>query len=268
MLIGFLLAVLVGVTLGLVGSGGTILTLPILVYVMGVDPVLATTYSLFSIGVSSMVGAVRGFVAREIDVRRVFAFGLPSLLMVFVMRTFILPLVPEVIAIGPWEVRQSILLMLLFAVVMSASSIAMIRETGFPFFPSVGSGGASARLVVLFGLFVGMVTGTVGAGGGFLIIPALIHFFKMPMKNAVSTSLVIIAVNSLFGVLGDLEKLPVFDWTLILGYTIFVVSGIFVGFGLSGRMDGRKLGRLFGWLILLMGIYVVVREVFRFGIAI
>jgi len=205
-------------------------------------------------------------VAGEIDGRTVFAFGLPSLLMVFAMRTFILPLVPDVIAIGPWQVHQSVLLMVLFAVVMLASSISMIRESRMPFFAPAG--GRGTPQVVLFGLFVGMVTGTVGAGGGFLIIPALVRFFKMPMKNAVSTSLVIIAVNSLFGVLGDVEKLPAFDWPLISGYTLFAVGGIFVGFGLSDRMDGRKLGKLFGYLVLLMGIYVLVREVFRFGTAV
>jgi len=258
MLIGFLLAVLVGITLGLVGSGGTILTVPILVHVMGVDPVLATTYSLFSIGISSLVGAVRGFAAGEVDVRKILAFGLPALLMVFAMRTFILPLVPEIIVIGSWEIHQAALLMALFAVVMTASSISMIRETAPPFFLSVGERETPVGMVVLLGMLVGMVTGTVGAGGGFLIIPALVHFFKMPMKNAVSTSLVIIAVNSLFGVLGDVEKLPVFDWPLILGYTLFAVVGIFVGFRLSDRMDGRKLGKLFGYLILAIGVYVFV----------
>jgi len=262
MAFGLLLAVFVGVTLGLAGSGGTILTVPILVYVMGVDPVLATTYSLFAVGVTALAGSVKGFAAKLVDFRQICAFGLPSLLMVFVMRTFVLPLVPEVIRIGPWEVHQSVVLMVLFALVMLASSVSMIgdREDDVPVVPSAGRRGIPVSLVIVQGLFVGMVTGTVGAGGGFLIVPALVNFFGMPMKGAVSCSLVIIAANSFFGLLGDLEKIPDFDWPLLLGYTFFAVAGLFIGFALSGRMDGRQMRKLFGYLVLVMGIYVLVRE--------
>ncbi len=262
MLLGFLLAILVGITLGLVGSGGTILTVPILVYIMGVDPVLSTTYSLFAIGITSIVGSVKGFIAKEVDIKKVLSFGLPSLLMVFVMRTFVLPLVPEVITIGPWAFHQSVLLMLLFAMIMLASSISMIQGSDMPMVPLSNAHEIPVSLVIVQGLFVGIVTGTVGAGGGFLIIPALVNFFKLPMKKAVSTSLVIISINSFFGVLGDVEKFPAFDWPLILGYTFFTIVGVFVGFALSNKMNGEDLRKAFGYLILLMGGYILVRELF------
>src|SRR5690606_1495922 len=223
MVIGLILAIVVGITLGLVGSGGTILTVPILVYLMGVNPILATTYSLFAIGITSFVGAVKGYREKEVDVKQVFAFGLPSLVMVFITRTFILPLVPDVIHIGPWEFEQEVLLMIIFAFVMLASAISMIKGANDDTTIIPERVNTPLSLVIGQGVFVGMVTGVVGAGGGFLIIPALINFFRMPIRRAVSTSLAIIAINSFFGVLGDLEKFAEFDWLMILTYTFLTV---------------------------------------------
>ncbi len=257
MLIGFLLAIAVGATLGLVGSGGTILTVPILVYVMGVEPMLATTYSLFAIGITSLVGSVKGFMAKEVDVEKVVTFGIPSLLMVFLTRSYLLPLVPEVIHIGELAIEQSLLLMVLFAMVMLASSWSMIKESEK--LPAAGKP-IPLGAVVGQGLLVGLITGVVGAGGGFLIIPALVNFYRMPIKQAVSTSLVIITVNSLFGVVGDAARFVAFDWTLILGYTACAVLGIFIGFGLSNKMNGQHLKKMFGYLILLMGLYILLKE--------
>lgn len=257
MLIGFLLAIAVGATLGLVGSGGTILTVPILVYVMGVEPMLATTYSLFAIGITSLVGSAKGFLAKEVDVEKVISFGIPSLLMVFITRSFLLPLLPAVIQLGPLEVEQSLLLMVLFALVMLASSWSMIRESERS---QVLVQDVPLAAVIAQGVLVGLITGVVGAGGGFLIIPALVNFYRMPIKQAVSTSLVIITVNSFFGVLGDVDRLPDFDWTLILGYTACAVLGIFIGFGLSNKINGQHLKKMFGYLILFMGIYILLKE--------
>lgn len=260
MLLGLILAIIVGITLGLVGSGGTILTVPILVYAMGVNPVLATTYSLFAIGITSIVGVLKGFYKKEVDIRKVFTFGLPSLLMVFIMRNYMLSLVPEIFIIGSWEIHREVMLMLLFGVVMLVSSYSMIRGTGFSFVRSTKRNGESVRQVAAQGLFVGFITGVVGAGGGFLIIPTLVSVFKMPMKKAVSTSLAIIVINSFFGLLGDLEKFPEFDWALLSGYTFFTIIGIFLGFLLSNKMDGEQLKKAFGYLILLVGIFVIVKE--------
>lgn len=257
MLIGFLLAIVVGATLGLVGSGGTILTVPILVYVMGVDPVLATTYSLFAVGMTSFVGAVRGVRAKEVDLHKIVSFGLPSLVMVFITRAFIVPLIPKVIVVAGYAIEQSVLLMVLFAMVMLASSWSMITEAERKLDPNCV---IPLWQIVVQGLFVGLVTGAVGAGGGFLIIPALVSFYHMPVKKAVSTSLVIIAINSLFGLIGDWGRFAKFDWPLILGYTAFAMGGIFLGFALSKKMNGQHLKKMFGYVILLMGLYVIYKE--------
>lgn len=266
MLVGLILAIAVGITLGMVGSGGTILTVPVLVYVMGVEPVLATTYSLFAIGITSAIGSVRGHFASEIDIKKVLTFGVPSLLMVLITRTLILPLVPDIIVIGPLELPQAVLLMILFAIVMLGSAFSMIaaNERAVDALESVKE--VHLKYVVAQGIFVGLVTGVVGAGGGFLIIPALVNFYRMPIRRAVSTSLLIITINSIVGVLGDIEKLQEFDWKLIVGYTVFTIVGLFLGFSFSSKVAPSKLKKMFGYMILVVGIYVLFREMMEIGL--
>ena len=262
MIVGYVLAILVGVTLGLVGSGGTILTVPIMVYLMGVDPVLATTYSLFAVGVTSLAGSVQGIYTREADFNKVFLFGLPSLLMVFVKRIYIITLVTEVIIICNWRFAQEFLLMVLFACVMLISGGMTIRGASTKMDQVLLVGKNNAVVLMIQGLFVGLVTGVVGAGGGFLIIPALVNFYGMPMKRAVTTSLVIISINSFFGILGDIEKFPRFDWSILLGYTLLAIIGIFFGLKASARIHGRSLRKGFGWLLMLVALYIIIREVY------
>ncbi len=261
-ILGILLAIGVGITLGLVGSGGTILTVPIFVYIMGVDPVLSTTYSLFAIGVTSFVGGARGFIKRTVDVKKVLTFGIPSLLMVYITRMFILPLVPDVLIIGPFKIHQNNALMVLFALVMLGSSIAMIKKRDERLEYDNVQKKVPVGKIIAEGGAIGLVTGLVGAGGGFLIIPALVHFFRMPIKRAVSTSLVIIAVNSFFGLLGDIEKFRGFDWWVLLSYTAAVIIGMFGGFSISKGLDGSKLKVIFGYLVLFIGIYILIVEFF------
>lgn len=259
-IIGCILAILVGVTLGMIGSGGTILTVPILVYVMGVDPVLATTYSLFAIGITSLIGAGRGIVRKEADLPKVLTFGVPSLIVVFLTRSFILPLVPEVIHIGDLVFHQNVLLMILFSFVMIASSLSMIRSGKMTLKAPDEAVKTPIEVIALQGAMVGLVTGLVGAGGGFLIIPALINFYQLPMRKAVATSLIIITINSFFGVVGDLEKFPQFDWPLLLGYTGAAIFGIFIGFYFADKVSNKSLKVVFGYMILLVGCYILVKE--------
>jgi len=262
MIAGFLLAIFIGLTLGLIGSGGTILTVPIFVYVMGVDPVMATTYALFAVGVTSVVGAVRGFANSEIDIKQACRFGIPSLLTVYLTRTFLLPLVPETIHFGSFEIHQSVLLMIFFALIMFAAALSMIvNDTSLAEYPITGEWSSELKTKAL-GVAVGLITGVVGAGGGFLIVPALISLLKLPLRKAVSTSLLIISVNSLFGLLGDIEKVKDFDWLILCGYTFFAIIGIFVGFLFSKKIDGSVLKTVFAYLILCLSIYILFKELF------
>jgi uncharacterized membrane protein YfcA len=260
--IAFLLATLVGISLGLIGSGGSILTVPILVYIVGVEPMLATAYSLFIVGTTALVGGIQNALNKQVDFKTLLIFGAPSILAVYGTRKWLMPLIPDpVFALGSFTVTKSIALMLLFAIIMILASLSMIRtpKTNAPVDESVPLR-YNYPMILLEGTVVGILTGMVGAGGGFLIIPALVLLAKMPMKLAVGTSLFIIATKSLIGFIGDLQGNEVIDWRLLGGFTFFAVVGIFIGILLSKRVPSAGLKKGFGWFVLVMGIYIVLKE--------
>ena len=262
-IIGLVLAAVVGISLGLIGSGGSILTVPILVYIMGVDPVLATAYSLFIVGATSLVGGIQSAVQKKVDFKTVLIFGIPSIAAVYATRMWLVPIIPqEVVTVGTFVITKSIALMLLFAVVMILASVSMIRPDKCPEVEAIKELKYNYPLILLEGLGVGMLTGLVGAGGGFLIIPALVLLAKMPMKLAVGTSLFIIAVKSLFGFVGDLQGRQIIDWKLLSFFTALAIAGIFVGIVLSKKISGNRLKMSFGWFVLVMGIYIIIKEIF------
>lgn len=262
-IIAFILAALVGVSLGLIGSGGSILTVPILVYILGVNPVLATAYSLFIVGSTALVGGIQNAMNKLVDFKTLFIFGIPSIIAVYATRSFIMPIIPEkVLTIGGFTLNKPMALMLLFAVIMILASLSMIRT------PKTQNTAVDENaplqynypMILLEGTVVGVLTGLVGAGGGFLIIPALVLLAKMPMKKAVGTSLFIIAAKSLIGFIGDLQGNEVIDWMLLGGFTFFAVLGIFIGIYLSKRVPSAGLKKGFGWFVLVMGIYIIIKE--------
>ena len=262
-IIGLVLAAMVGISLGLIGSGGSILTVPILVYVMHVDPVLATAYSLFIVGATSLVGGIQSAVQKKVDFKTVLIFGIPSIAAVYATRLWLVPIIPqEIVTIGTFAITKAIALMLLFAVVMILASVSMIMPEKNSVIEEDKQLKYNYPLILLEGLGVGMLTGLVGAGGGFLIIPALVLLAKMPMKLAVGTSLFVIAVKSLFGFVGDLQGSQVIDWKLLSGFTALAIAGIFGGILLSKKISGNKLKVSFGWFVLVMGIYIIIKELF------
>lgn len=262
-LIGYLLAVLVGVSLGLIGSGGSILTVPILVYVMGVNPILATAYSLFVVGTTSLVGGIQNAIQKKVDFKTVFIFGIPSIVAVYLTRAYLMPLIPDVLfSLGYFQFTKPIALMVLFAIVMIFASISMIRPCPHCKDADAGEIKYNYPMILLEGALVGTLTGLVGAGGGFLIIPALVLLAKIPMKLAVGTSLFIIAAKSLLGFIGDIQGGEVIDWTLLSTFTGLSVVGIFIGIFLSKKIEGNKLKSAFGWFVLVMGIYILIKELF------
>ncbi|MDI1255680.1 MAG: sulfite exporter TauE/SafE family protein [Flavobacterium sp.] len=257
--IGYFLAVLVGISLGLMGSGGSILTVPILVYVMGISPVLATAYSLFIVGTTATVGSIRNAFENNIDFRKVLIFGIPSMTAVFLTRGYLVPFIPENIAvIGNFEITKSLAVMVLFAIVMLLSSYTMLRQQTSES-TIVTTNKLNYPLIFLLGLGIGVVAGLVGAGGGFLIVPALVFLANTKMKRAIGTSLCIVALQSLIGFIGDLKNTAI-DWQLLGYFTTASVIGIFIGLALAKKIPSGKLKKGFGWFVLAMAVYILVKE--------
>ncbi|PTX11426.1 hypothetical protein C8N40_115103 [Pontibacter mucosus] len=283
-ILGFIAAMLIGLSLGLIGGGGSILTVPVLVYLLGLSPVISTAYSLFIVGLTSLVGSYKFYQKGLVSLKTAVVFGLPSIVAVYLTRRYLVPAIPgNLFSVGDFMVTKGVLLMLLFAGLMVFASISMIKKKKeVPAEPAdavdenmdtdsaikhtdlkevhpepkFNYGGILAE-----GLVVGTLTGLVGAGGGFLIIPALVLFSKLDMKMAVGTSLLIIAVKSLFGFVGDIFNYEI-DWMFLAIFSTISISGIFIGSFLSTRIHADKLKTSFGWFVLVMGIYIIIKEVF------
>src|SRR5690625_4994436 len=262
-ILGYIASVLIGISLGLIGGGGSILTVPVLVYLFEEDPVQATAYSLFIVGITSLAGSFTYFKRGLVNLKTALIFGIPSIVGVYATRAFILPAIPDPV----WETEsfilsKNLLLMTLFALLMIVASFSMIRKNSAIQPKTDIAKEFKFLLIGVEGIVVGILTGLVGAGGGFLIIPALVLLSKLPMKEAVGTSLAIIAAKSLIGFAG--EKFPETgaNWTLLLSVTAFAVLGILIGSILSKRIDGKKLKPAFGWFVLVMGIYILTKELF------
>ncbi len=258
-LLGYFGALIIGVVLGLIGGGGSILTVPVLVYLLMINPVTATAYSLFVVGATTLVGAINSMKQRLVDFRTATVFAIPAFIAVYSTRKFLVPAIPDhIFTLWGFEVTKDIGIMLFFAIIMVVASISMIKNNGKEELQEVKVK-YNYPLIILEGLVVGVLTGIVGAGGGFLIIPALVLLAKLPMKKAVATSLLIIAVKSLIGFIGDVENLDI-DWIFLLIFTGLSIVGIFLGGYLNKFIDGRKLKKGFGWFVLVMGIYIIGAE--------
>ncbi|WP_040282129.1 sulfite exporter TauE/SafE family protein [Psychroserpens damuponensis] len=258
-ILGYFGALIIGVVLGLIGGGGSILTVPILVYLLAINPVTATAYSLFVVGVSSAFGVFQNIKKGLVDFKTAFVFAIPAFIAVYITRKFVVPAIPnELYTFGNFTLTKDIAIMVFFAIIMLLASISMIKtKKNTKHISEVVT--FNYPLITLEGLVVGVLTGLVGAGGGFLIIPALVLLAKLPMKKAVATSLLIIAIKSLIGFIGDVENLSI-DWTFLLTFTAISVVGIFVGSYLSNFIDGKKLKKGFGFFVLIMGIYILFKE--------
>ncbi|MHA6697494.1 sulfite exporter TauE/SafE family protein [Chryseobacterium sp. A301] len=259
--IGYLASILIGVLLGLIGSGGSILTVPVLVYIFAVLPVTATAYSLFIVGVTSVVGSITYFRKGLVNIKTAVVFGIPSIIAVFFTRKYILPAIPNnLLTLAEFEVTKDIFLMILFAILMVVAAYTMLKGKKSDTTEELQPQKFNYPMILLEGSFVGVLTGLVGAGGGFLIIPALVLFSKLPMKEAVGTSLVIIAAKSLIGFTGELGNESL-DWTFLFTLTSLSIVGIFIGSYLTKIINSDKLKPAFGTFVLLMGIYIFFKEI-------
>ncbi|MES2645770.1 MAG: sulfite exporter TauE/SafE family protein [Bacteroidota bacterium] len=256
-IVGYLASLFIGVSLGLIGGGGSILTVPVLVYLFAVSPTMAISYSLFIVGFTSLVGAYNNYRKGLVNFKTVLLFGSSSITTVFVARKFLIPYLPDVFfKIGNFNVTHSLFVMVVFAILMVAASVAMIKSKKVE---TAVRAKSSPKILVIYGVLIGLVTGFLGAGGGFLLIPALVILMRLPMKEAIGTSLLIIALNSLVGFTGDIGRHAI-DWKFISIISAIAIMGIFIGGYINQGVNNNKLKKGFGYFVLVMGIYIIVRE--------
>ena len=254
---GYIASLFIGVSLGLIGGGGSILTVPVLVYLFAISPPIAISYSLFIVGFTSLVGAYNNYRKGLVNFKTVLLFGSSSITTVFIARKFIIPLLPNVFfKIGAFDITHALFVMIIFAILMVAASISMIRSR-----KNIAKEQLKEKpwMLLMYGMLIGLVTGFLGAGGGFLLIPALVILMKLPMKEAIGTSLLIIALNSLIGFLGDIGHHNI-DWKFITVVSAIAIAGIFIGGYFNQKVNSVKLKKGFGWFVLVMGIYIIVKE--------
>jgi hypothetical protein len=255
--LGYLAAAIIGIALGLVGGGGSILTVPVLVYLFGIEPTLATAYSLFIVGTTSLVGGLRNAAQGLVDWRTTLVFAIPSFIAVYFTRRYLLPALPEVwLTLPGITLTKNMGIMIIFALVMLGAGVSMIRKGPKEQHPFA----FNYAFILLEGLVVGGITGLVGAGGGFLIIPALVLFANVPMKMAIGTSLMIIAAKSLIGFLGDWGAGQPIDFAFLVVFSLIAVAGIFTGQTLSQWVSSEKLKKGFGWFVLAMALFILLSE--------
>ena len=255
-ILGYVGALFIGLVLGLTGGGGSILTVPILVYLMSINPVTATAYSLFIVGTTSTFGAIQNYRKNLVDIKNGFIFAIPSFIAVYLTRKFIVPRISEIIIESPILITKNTFLMLFFAVIMIFGALSVLKKK------SQDNNNEEKRNLILIGIqtfTIGIIIGLVGAGGGFLIIPSLILFAKLPMRKAVGTSLFIIAMNSLVGFIGDVQNLEI-DWVFLLTFSAISVVGIFIGMYLTKYTNESQLKKIFAYFVLVMAAIILLKE--------
>ena len=262
--LGYFAAFFMGIVLGVIGGGGSILTVPILVYMMDITPVVSTGYSLLIVGLTAAFGAYRYYRQGMINVNSALTFAVPSIVAVYVTRAFIMPAIPDPIMTSPFIIGKGIAIMVLFAFLMISSAIMMFRNSKkltslqtpsqIPPHPT--------GLIILEGAIVGFVTGILGAGGGFLIIPALVLLRGMPMKEAVAASLLIIALKSLIGFIGDIQSGIVLEMPLLAFFVGATLSGMFLAIHISEKLDGKKIQQFFACFTFIIACIILCKELF------
>lgn len=253
---GYFGALCIGLILGLTGGGGSILTVPILVYLMLINPVTAAAYSLFIVGTTSAVGAFQNSKKKLVDFKNGFLFAIPSFIAVYLTRRYFVNLIPDPIIESPFIISKSAFLMVFFAIIMIFAALSMLLKKN----ENVSDNKEFSTIVLIIQTFmIGILIGVVGAGGGFLIIPALILFAKLPMKKAVGTSLFIIAMNSLIGFIGDVQNISI-DWLFLLTFTSISIIGIFIGIYLNKYVNEEQLKKGFAYFVILMAALILYKE--------
>ena len=251
-LLGYIALAAMGITLGIVGAGGSILTIPILVYLLNAPIILATSYSLVVVGSTAFMGLLR--YRHHILLKKAIVFLVPSVLGVFTARHFMIPALPH--TIGSFSIDKALVILLL--IFMSAAGYFMIKNSSLDVQNHLPKN--QNIKVILIGLALGIIMGLLGAGGGFLIIPTLVLLMGFTMQEAVPTSLFIITVNSLIGFSADQHQFIADDWSYLAKYLAPAFFGMLMGLYIAKFIQVESLKKAFGYFVWVIGIAILIKE--------
>jgi|SRR5579863_958605 len=259
-LITYAASLFVGLLLGMIGAGGSILTVPVFVFVLKIDPLVSSVYSMFIVGISSLAGGIKAIFRKLVDINTTIVFGIPSVTGVLIARKFIYPSIPDLIfSIGEYVVSRKILFMICISTLMFTAAVRMLKAPTLHRATNQADTKVKTGFLLIQGFIVGIITGLFGIGGGFLIVPALYFWSRLPMKKAVGTALLIIAMNSLFSFSTSYAELPI-NWILLLRFSLGAVIGILIGSRISEKIPGNYLRIIFGWFVMAVSFYIVFKQ--------
>jgi uncharacterized membrane protein YfcA len=259
-LITYAASLFVGLSLGLVGAGGSILTVPVFIFILKMDPLTSSVYSMFIVGISSLAGGIKSIFNKLVDIKTMFVFGIPSVTGVLVARKFIFPSIPDqIFSVGGFVVSKKILFMFCISTLMFMAALKMLSAASPKKETMSAEQNVKSGFLMIQGLIVGIITGLFGIGGGFLIVPALYFWTRLPMKKAVGTTLLIIAMNSLFSFSTSYSNTPI-NWSLLLRFSLGAIIGILIGSRIAGKISGNYLRKIFGWFVMAISFYIVIKQ--------
>ena len=259
-LITYAASLFVGLSLGMIGAGGSILTVPVFIFVLKIDPLTSSIYSMFIVGISGLAGGLKYIFNKLVDIRTTIVFGIPSVTGVLIARKLIFPSIPDqIFSMGGFVVSKKILFMLCISALMLMASIRMLSTASLKVAPPSVDTKVKTGFLIIQGFIVGIITGLFGIGGGFLIVPALYFWSRLPMKKAVGTTLLIIAMNSLFS-FSTSYSAALINWNLLTRFSLGAIIGILIGTRIAEKISGDYLKKIFGWFVMAISFYIVIKQ--------
>lgn len=257
-ILGYALTIVIGLLVGLFGGGGSILTVPVLVYLFAIPATLSTTYSLALVSITSLLASFSHIANNNLSYKRIFLFGLPSLLSLYVVRAYLVPAIPISFQLFDFEIEKDIFMMIFFSFLMLIAGFFMIRKRKE--MSETDNNNYNSISLILSGFSEGLVTGIVGAGGGFIIVPVLMIFGKLNLKQAVGNSLFIIGFKSMIGFLGS-NDISALNYIFLIKILAIALLGMYFGIQLNKKFNAQQLKPLFGYFVLLMGFVILIKEI-------
>lgn len=267
-IIGYILSIIIGLTLGLFGAGGAIISFPVLMYFMNIPPLQASVYSLLIVGISAFIAVIQHIKNKNIDIKITIIFSVPLLISFYIFKFIILPIIPQdIISFSQWTFTKNHLIILLFIITLSIIIYRMLYNTSASIPENTNNLSTpnilSYKYIISAGL-VGMLAASIGAGGGFIIVPALIEIFKLPIKKATGTSLFIISINSFVGTIMNIKAFQPEHTTMLLLFSILSIAGIFIGTYLNKILQSQLLKTSYAYFLVFILFSTIITEIYKF----